>query len=162
MEISSDARHRPGFWTTEASTRRPYMPLLRGLGVIVALLGVIGLSPSSGTPLSASSLAARAPDPKAELLHNVALEYSWRKSAVGSVMLLDFTVRNPLPTAFKDFRIMCTHYTPSGTPLDRYSRVIFERIPGRQSKTMHEVSMGVIDGQVSTLSCTITDLVIDQ
>jgi hypothetical protein len=100
-----------------------------------------------------------APDPKEMLLRDLKLDFKWHKDGFGSVMMANFTLKNPTEYRFKDFEIKCTHSAPSGTIIDSNTRTIYETVEPNSTKVVKEMNMGFIDTQASTSNCQITDLV---
>lgn len=84
--------------------------------------------------------------------------FSWSKSAYGSVMEATFTIKNTLPFAVKDIRVKCSHSAPSGTVIDSNERVIYEVIKAKKARTFREFNMGFIHSQATRSGCRITDV----
>jgi hypothetical protein len=118
-------------------------------------------NPSSGapTPENPSSGASTPENPKDILLRDVKLGYKWYKEGFGSVMIADFTVKNPTQYSFKDFEITCTDSGPSGTVIDSNTRTIYEIVEPISTKVIKRVNMGFIHSQAARSKCEITDLV---
>lgn len=85
--------------------------------------------------------------------------FNWEKGGFGSVQLVRFTVRNSAPFDIKDFELTCVHQGGSGTDMDRNVRVVYERVPANGTKRVGEMNMGLINSQVATSHCEITDAV---
>lgn len=98
-------------------------------------------------------------NPKDVLLRDVKLDFRWHKGGFGSVMLADFTVKNPTQYSFKDFEVKCTHTGPSGTVIDSNTRTIYEIVRAGSTKHINEQDMGFIHSQATKSYCEITDLV---
>lgn len=115
--------------------------------------GLVGMSTSGHSGGNSS-----AGDPKDILLRDVKLDFRWSKEGFGNVMVADFTVTNPTQFAFKDFKIKCTHYAPSGTEIDHNTRTIYEIVEPKSEKVIRQMNMGLIHSQAARSACEITDL----
>lgn len=86
--------------------------------------------------------------------------FNWSKGGFGSIMIIDrLTVRNNAPFPIKDFVLKCVHQGPSGTDMDRNSRVVYEIVPPESTTTVREINMGFIHSQVTTSNCEIAGAV---
>jgi hypothetical protein len=112
-------------------------------------------STSSGTPTPDV-------DPKNVLLRDVKLDFKWHTEGFGSVMIANFTIKNPTQYRFKDFEIKCTHSAPSGTVIDSNTRTIYQTVEPTSTKVVKDMSMGFINSQAARSGCQITDLVVIQ
>lgn len=121
---------------------------------LVALVGIFGHDSST------SSWAGNPIDPKAILLRDVKLDFDWRTDGFGSIMVADFTVKNPTAYRFKDFEIKCTHSAPSGTVIDSNTRTVYEVVEPKSTKVVTHMNMGFIDSQAESSKCRITDLTV--
>jgi hypothetical protein len=111
----------------------------------------------------------KAGDPPFDSTH-AALSLGWSRSAIrkypqntsgfGSIMMANFTIKNPTQYSFKDVEIECTHTAPSGTKIDSNTRTIYEVVAPKSTKVIRNMNMGFIRDQVSSSSCGITDLVV--
>lgn len=81
----------------------------------------------------------------------------WRKSGFGNVMVVDFTLRNDSLSRLKDFRITCDSQGNSGTDMDSNTRILYEVVEARKTKTFRNVNMGLINSQVATTSCRVDE-----
>jgi zinc-ribbon domain len=117
---------------------------------------------SASASADAESVAIANADPKAILLRDVELKYSWSKEGFGNVMIASFTLKNPTYYRFKDFEITCTHYAASGTHIDSNTRTVYEIVEPHSTKQIKGMNMGFIHSQAATSSCQVSDLVVLQ
>lgn len=114
------------------------------------LLGLVVLSLFQ--PALTVQKAPAAPSPTSE---QVTLDYEWRTTAGGAIMEADFVVDNRAGHAVKDVRIECTHYSPSGTRIDRNSQTLYEVFPAHGKVRKRRVNMGFIHSQADRTRCVI-------
>lgn len=122
-------------------------------------LGYIAGEPSSrsgSAPSADSSGPAPSVSPlQAAMAATELRDFSWSKTAGGSLMKADFTIRNNGATAIKDIEITCDHQGPSGTKIDSNTRTIFEIVPAGKTRTFKSFDMGFIHSQAVSTSCRI-------
>ena len=130
------------------------------VAAIIAVLWLIGYisnlsnqPPSSGAS-SASSASTRSPLQAATAATSLT-DFSWSKSAGGSLMKADFTIRNAGTVDIKDIEIVCEHQGPSGTKIDSNTRTIYEIVPAGKTRTFKSFDMGFIHSQAVSSSCRI-------
>lgn len=130
--------------------------------VLLIVFGVVGAisnkSPAPATSAARSSTAQIRNNPLEVGKANTTLDYTWAKSAGGSLMQADFTIRNQGSVDVKDFEITCTHYGPSGTRVDSNTRTIFEVVKAGQARVFKKFDMGFIHSQAVKTNCAIVDL----
>lgn len=80
-----------------------------------------------------------------------------RRGGFGTVMLVDFTLRNDSLSDLKDFHITCVGKGRSGSNVDRNSIILYEYVSARRTRTIRDVNMGLINPQVVSTSCTVDD-----
>jgi len=98
-------------------------------------------------------------DTKRILLNDVALDFRLHKEGLGTIMVADFTVRNPTRHRFKDFEITCTHFAASGTVIDSNTNTTYQIVEPESQKIVDHVNIGLIPSQAQKSDCKITDLV---
>lgn len=81
----------------------------------------------------------------------------WRKEGFGNVMVIDITLRNDSLSHLKDFQITCESNGPSGTMIDRNSRVLYEMVEARKTRTFRKINMGFINRQASGTQCGVDE-----
>jgi hypothetical protein len=89
----------------------------------------------------------------------VSLNSTWSRDGFGTIMMLDFTIRNDHDYAVKDITIRCNHFGRSGTKIDDNTRTVFEQIPAHSSLSRSKFNMGFFHDQTSESSCNITNYV---
>jgi len=99
--------------------------------------------------------------PREEVLGSVKLEFNWGTTAGGSIMVANFTIRNPTKYSIKEIEITCRHSAPSGTEIDSNRRTIYESIKANSSRTFKNFNMGFIHDQATRSRCEITDFGLD-
>jgi hypothetical protein len=87
---------------------------------------------------------------------------SWTKGGFDSVMIANFTVKNPTKYSVKDISVTCTHYAASGTEIDSNTRTIYEMVKAKDQKRIREFNMGFIHSQTQRTRCQIDDLAVIQ
>ena len=127
--------------------------------VVLWFIGYIAGEPT-GSSSSAPSANRTSPAPsvsplQAAMAATELREYSWSKTAGGSLMKADFTIRNNGATDIKDIEIICEHQGPSGTKIDSNTRTIFEIVPAGKTRTFKSFDMGFIHSQAVSTSCRI-------
>jgi hypothetical protein len=83
------------------------------------------------------------------------VSFNWRKDGFGNVMVLDITLRNESDFPLRDFVINCIHSGPSGTVMDRNSRVLYEKLAAGGTHRFRNVNMGFIHSQAASSSCEV-------
>lgn len=102
-------------------------------------------------------------DPRTVAMRDVSLVLdSWTKGGFGSVMIANFTVKNPTKYAVKDISVTCTHSAASGTEIDSNTRTIYEMVKAKDQKRIREFNMGFIHSQAQRTRCQIDGLVVIQ
>jgi len=110
--------------------------------------------------LASRESGPRPQDGKVTAMANLELQkLSWHKAGFDNVMLLDVTFLNRGSHPVKDIELKCDHFSNSGTHIDSNSRVIYEIVSPGKSKTVRDFNMGLINTQVSSSECRITNLV---
>lgn len=127
---------------------------------IIAVFWLIGfISNISSPPPSVGSSPASSTSTRSVLQAATAAtsltEYTWSKSAGGSLMKADFTIRNGGSVDIKDIEIVCEHQGPSGTRIDSNTRTIYEIVPAGKTRTFKSFDMGFIHSQAVSSSCRI-------
>lgn len=84
---------------------------------------------------------------------------SWRKDGLGTVMMLNLTLKNNAPIDIKDLEIKCAHSAESGTSIDSNARTIYQVVKAKSVRTISEFNMGFIHSQASSTSCKISSAV---
>lgn len=128
------------------SQRKPH--LVRWIGG--AILGLLVLAAMMGQPPAQNTqrTLVAAPD-------LVTLDYAWRTRLGGSIMEADFVIKNASDVPIKDLRIVCTHYSQSGTRIDSNSETLYQIFPAHSNVTKQGVNMGFIHSQVESTRCVI-------
>ena len=133
------------------------MAVIAGLwliGYLSTLVNNPGAGSTASSTTSPSSQSALATAKAGAVLES----YDWRKSAGGSLMAADFTVRNTGSVAIKDIEIECVHFGPSGTKIDSNKRTIFEIVEAGKTRVFKNFDMGFIHSQVETTRCIIKNI----
>ncbi len=113
-------------------------------------------SPSGGPSPPRAAAPADAPDPKDVLRRDVKVEL--HRTAGTRVMVADFTVTNPTSLGFKDFRVRCTHFAPSGTVVDTSAETIYDVVEPRSKKVVRNIAMShFVHAQIARSACAIAD-----
>jgi hypothetical protein len=131
-----------------------------GIGLVGMVILMLPPAPSksqlTGSPAvqatgSPAVRADRAPD-------GVRLtDIAWTRDGFGTVMMLNFTIRNDRDDAVKDVTIKCVHTARSGTKIDSNTRTIYERVPAHSSLSRNQFNMGFFHDQTFESSCKVTD-----
>ncbi|MGK8437271.1 hypothetical protein ACRS3X_07955 [Ectopseudomonas hydrolytica] len=128
--------------------------VLTWIFAVIAGLWLIGyISNLSSVPTTTS--AGSASPLQAAQAATTLEDFSWSKSAGGSLMKADFTIRNGGNRAIKDIEIVCEHQGPSGTKIDSNTRTIYEIVPAGTTRTFTNFDMGFIHSQAVSSSCRI-------
>lgn len=83
-----------------------------------------------------------------------------RRGGFGTVMLVDFTLRNDSLSDLKDFHITCVGKGRSGSDVDRNSITLYEIVSARRTRTIRDVNMGLVNPQVVSTTCTVDEATI--
>lgn len=83
-----------------------------------------------------------------------------RRGGFGTVMLVDFTLRNDSLSDLKDFHITCVGKGRSGSDVDRNSIILYEFVSARRTRTIRDVNMGLVNPQVASTTCTVDEATI--
>ncbi len=78
-----------------------------------------------------------------------------RKEAFGNILIIDITLRNDALSNLKDFTITCESRGPSGTVTDTNTRVLYEIVDARKTKTFRKLNMGFVNKQATKLGCRV-------
>lgn len=76
----------------------------------------------------------------------------------GPILMADFSIQNTGKNVVKDIEITCRHRAPSGTEIDRNTRVIYEIVRPGETKQFFDFNMGFVHSQVATTRCELADL----
>jgi hypothetical protein len=83
-------------------------------------------------------------------------DFQWEKGGFGSIMTASFKITNTGTVPLKDITIECRHTAPSGTQIDKNTRIIYELIQPGETKEFRAFNMGFINSQVSSSVPVIT------
>lgn len=83
-----------------------------------------------------------------------------RRGGFGTLMLVDFTLRNDSLSDLKDFHITCVGKGRSGSDVDRNSIILYEFVSARRTRTIRDVNMGLVNPQVASTTCTVDEATI--
>lgn len=138
-----------------------------GIPTVLVLAAWLAATPTHGNPgvtvrpedvARAYAQAGRPPPPGAAAGAGVSIaDWSWSKGGFDAVMIADFTFRNDNPFPVKDLTVRCIHSAPSGTEIDRNTRVIYEIVPAHGTKLVPHFSMGFIASQATSSRCSVID-----
>jgi hypothetical protein len=155
-EISTEAKNCPHCGKKDPTGRQAGCLGIGCLSIVV--LAVIGNLAGPNPSPSSSALSAPPPsNAKEQVRAQLDLNFSWRKEGFDNVMTADFTITNRSTRPVKDVEITCIHHAPSGTEIDRNTRTIYEIIPAKGKKRIHNFNMGLIHSQVRSSACNIAD-----
>lgn len=79
------------------------------------------------------------------------------KEAFGNVLVIDITIRNDNQSHLKDFNITCDSIGPSGTVISSNSRILYDTVEARKTRTFRNLNMGFINRQSTKLNCRIDE-----
>lgn len=156
-EVSDTAKACPHCGAKVTRPLRMGRLLLIAIGA-VTIIGAIGAinNPSN---ISGPSPAEVARQQRLTGLASVDLSrFNWKKGGFNSIMLADFTLTNKNNFAVNDIEITCTSYAPSGTAIDKNTRVLYEEIATGKSKRVRDFNMGFQHTQSQTVACQVTDI----
>jgi hypothetical protein len=74
-------------------------------------------------------------------------------------MIGTFTIKNTNDFGVKDVVILCEHFAPSGTLIDRNTKTIYQSIKPKSAVTIRDFSMGFLHTQAAKSSCAVKDFV---
>ena len=114
-------------------------------GVILSLLVLFAMRDQQSAPPAGLKVVVP-PD-------LVTLDYNWRTSVGGALMEADFVIKNASDLPIKDVRIVCTHYSSSGSRIDSNSETLYQIFPAHANVTKRNVNMGFIHSQTEKTSC---------
>ena len=114
----------------------------------------------SGPSPAPASPAHITPNLKQEALANIKLDSSATREGFGNVMVADLTVTNKSTVNVKDLEITCDYFGPSGTQIDRNTRILYEVVKAGKARSFPDFNMGFVHTQAARYSCSITDLVV--
>ena len=98
--------------------------------------------------------------PRQVATRGLKLDFNFKKSGFGNVMIADFEIKNDSNISVKDIKIKCEHYASSGTKIDSNTRTIYEVVEANSVKKIKEQNMGFIHSQVQQSSCNIIDFIV--
>ena len=149
---SSRARQSLPAWVPRGTRRSGRLALaaLVLVVIVIALTAGCDYGPSKVTPVD---------DARKLLLRRVQLDFTWERSGFDSVMIANFSLKNPTSMRFRDFQITCRHSGSSGTEIDSNTRTIYEIVEAHSTKYVSQVNMGFIHSQAAASRCSLTDLV---
>lgn len=78
-----------------------------------------------------------------------------RKEGFGNVLIIDITLRNDALSNLKDFQITCESKGHSGTVIDSNTRMLYEVVDARSTRTFRKVNMGLLHSQAASTHCTV-------
>jgi hypothetical protein len=78
-----------------------------------------------------------------------------RKEGFGNVLVVDITLRNDALSNLKDFQITCDSKGHSGTIIDSNTRMLYEVVDARSTRTFRKVNMGLLHSQAASTHCTV-------
>ena len=78
-----------------------------------------------------------------------------RKEGFGNVLVVDITLRNDALSNLKDFQITCESKGHSGTVINSNTRLLYEVVDARSTRTFRKVNMGLLHSQASSTHCTV-------
>lgn len=135
-----------------------------GIGTItlfafIALVGIVGYDMMSATsPKTPRGYLSMTTD---QVLASTKLKsMRWWRDGFDTILMADFTIENNSKHGLRDFEVQCSGYAPSGTRIDGNKQVIYETIEPGKSKSFKKINMGFLHGQVQTLGCTVSKIVL--
>ena len=127
------------------------------LGIIV----FVAINPFKMTKEEEENAMARYnAQPKQVAKRNLKLDYEFKRSGFGNVLIADFKITNESNSTVKDIEIKCTHFAKSGTKIDSNTRTIYDVVSAHSTKSIKKQNMGFIHSQANTSSCGILDFVL--
>jgi hypothetical protein len=130
---------------------------------VVVLIAISTMIPTSDSNDSTGSgivgTIPDRPDPKAAAMDSLSMDFTWSKGGFETVMLVDFTFRNTGSRPIKDIEVLCRHFAPSGTEIDRNRGTVYEVVPAKGRKRVRDFNMGFIHTQAASTSCQVEDFV---
>lgn len=80
-----------------------------------------------------------------------------RKEGFGNVLVVDVTLRNDSLSNLKDFQITCRSRGRSGTVLSSTTRVIYDVVAARSTRTFRKLNLGFVNQQATSTACHVDD-----
>jgi len=74
----------------------------------------------------------------------------------GTVLVIDFKIRNSASISYKDIVVSCSQLGASGSKIATREETIYDSIPANELKSFSKISMGFINQQTKSISCVIT------
>lgn len=133
---------------------------LATFAIVTALAGgllYVVISASSEAPkTAAAAVASRSAFPEPKPGENVRIKsQNWRTGGFGTVAIANLTIENGNAYAVKDVKLACHYYAPSGTLLSTLYPTVYETIPAKGRKTMHNFSIGFVHSQAQKGGCQV-------
>jgi len=128
---------------------------------VVGWLVILGASQSRPAAVDSRPPVPVVPDWRDSALHSLSLSFSWEKSGFGTVMLATFRLKNAGNIEILDPEITCIGHGASGTAIDRSVKIAYVRVPAHKTTVIRGLNMGLIDSQVTSEECSLTDFSID-
>lgn len=72
-----------------------------------------------------------------------------------NVLSMSLTIGNSSPVEFKDIKVSCTLYAPSGTILGDVNGIIYEKVLENSTKRVNNIAFGHIHPQTDSIKCEI-------
>jgi hypothetical protein len=88
--------------------------------------------------------------------HNVVID-RLAVSKDASIFTATLTLKNNNAFDVKDIEIRCDHSAESGTVIEHNTRLIYDIVKARASKTIRDFNMGFIHLQAAATKCAVTD-----
>lgn len=101
------------------------------------------------------------PDWRDSVFRHMSLSFTWVKSGFGTVMLATLRFKNAGDVEIRDVEITCIGSGESGTAIDRTVRTAYVRVPAHKTTVVRDLNMGLINAQVTSESCSVTDFSVD-
>lgn len=75
----------------------------------------------------------------------------------GTVLVVDFNIKNSAPVSYKDIKVECSQIAKSGTELAKDTEVIYDLIKPDELKLFKKISLGFINQQTTEIKCRVID-----
>jgi hypothetical protein len=125
--------------------------------MIFSLLGALSIGVMA-TPKGfsdPSTVFAKEP----EKIFPVLEDLHWNMGGTGSVVIADFILVNRSKTTWKDVMVSCGGTAKNGTRIGHNTAIIFEKFSPGKAKKVADFNMGIIDSQVTQVSCEVVNAV---
>lgn len=132
-----------------------------GICVLGWVAIIIGSASHPATTADPRPQVPPVPDYRDSVFRTVSLSFTWEKSGFGTVMLGTFRLKNAGGIEIQDVEITCLGSGESGTVIDKAVRTAYVRVPPHKTTAVRDLNMGLINSQVTSESCSITDFSID-